>query len=135
MSLSQDFKATIKDKYLDYCHTNLSWVKEFKELQNGNLGVKTADGGIRPNGLFILGIISVIVPEIAPFVPVFLKLNANHEAVVATLGLNFDPEKELEKRAEELAKVQEAEIVPMLAEVHPDTEYLNTIRATLKEER
>ncbi|WP_013325282.1 DUF5331 domain-containing protein [Gloeothece verrucosa] len=132
MSLSQDLKVTLKDKYLDYCQANLSWLKEFKDT---GMAIKASDGGIRPPGLIILGIISVLVPEIAAFIPVFLKLNSNTETVIATLGLNVDPEKELEKRAEELAKVQELEIVPLLPEPDPDTEYLNQIRATLKEEK
>ncbi len=56
----------------------------------------------------------------------FTELNPNPEKLIEVLGLDFDPDKELEKRDLETTTTQEAEIIPLLNEV--DTDYLNKIR-------
>ncbi|WP_107669056.1 DUF5331 domain-containing protein [Cyanothece sp. BG0011] len=102
MNLSQDVMASLKDKWLDFCETNSYWVEEIK--QTNHVIVKTPDEGKRPSGLLILGVISGIEPGITNIVPLLMKLNSNFEAIIKALGLDFDPEIELKKRAEERAK-------------------------------
>lgn len=58
----------------------------------------------------------------------FCVLSNDSNKLVDALGLNFDPEIELEKREEERAKIQEAEAIPLLPETNPHTEYLNQFR-------
>lgn len=125
--IPKDFTANLKEQWLDYCQANPSIISAFKEAK---FGVKPADGGFRPYGLFILGVISGLSPEISDFISVFFKLSSDGDVIVRALGLDFDPEKELQKRDEEKAIIKESETPMLLPEstIDPDTEYLNQFR-------
>jgi Family of unknown function (DUF5331) len=125
--IPKDFTANLKEQWLDYCQSNPSIISAFKKAK---FGIKSADGGFRPYGLFILGVICGLSPETSDFISVLFKLTSEADNIVRALGLDFDPEIELEKRAEELAKIQEVEVVPLLSKsnINPDTDYLNQFR-------
>jgi hypothetical protein len=124
MNFFDKLKVTIKQKWLDYYQINCDWLLKFGSW------VKTPDTGTRPNSATILGAITALEPQLAEFMPAFCDLNPEAERLIEALGLNFDPRKELEKRAAEIAASQETEIIPLLANI--DTEYLNKIREETK---
>jgi hypothetical protein len=70
----------------------------------------------RPNSLFILGVISILEPEIQGLCN-FVSLNKPNE-IIKALGLDFDPELELQKRSQ-----QQSEI---------DSQHLDRIREEIK---
>lgn len=120
----EQFKTELKDKWLDYYEANRSWLKPLvRTNSNWQRYVQYEEGEIedskyqayRPNSYFILGIVNILEPEIqglCNFVPPTTPDN-----LIDHLGLNFDPEIELQKRPEK-------EITP--------TEYLNKIREEIK---
>ncbi|MGK7881231.1 MAG: DUF5331 domain-containing protein [Crocosphaera sp.] len=122
MNFSQDVMASLKDKWLDFCETNPYWLEEIKN--HNSFCAKTPNEGKRPHGLLMLGVISAIEPKLTNLIPIFLKLNSNPDSVIKALGLDFDPEIELEKRAEERAKNQQLN--------SSDTEEIERIRQQLQ---
>jgi hypothetical protein len=55
--------------------------------------VATPDGGRRPSSHLILGVINVLEPQLPELMEPFTKLNADGNAMIEVLGLNFDPER------------------------------------------
>ncbi|MEG3438755.1 DUF5331 domain-containing protein [Pannus brasiliensis CCIBt3594] len=125
--LSGDFKANVREIWLKYCQANSILIREINKT---NFCKKTNDGGYRPLSMFILGVLSGLSPDLANLMPILLTLSPDSDHIIRSLGLDFDPEEELERRTEELAKIQDVEAVPLLAEstIDPDTEYLNQFR-------
>lgn len=124
MSFFEKFKTTLKPKWLDYYQINRCWIRSLMDSKNG--WVNTPDKGKRPSSDVILGAITALEPRLAELMLPFCELNSDANKLVDLLGLHFDPVIELEKRAVEAAKTQEAEIIPFLSDA--DTEYLNKIR-------
>lgn len=120
MSFFEKYKVILKPKWLDYYENNRSWIKKV------GAWVSTPDSGKRPSAEIVLGAISALEPRLAEWLFPFCQLNSDANKLVDLLGLHFDPDVELEKRAVELAVTQEAEIIPSLLD--PDTEYLKKIR-------
>jgi hypothetical protein len=61
---------------------------------------KTPDGGRRPASSLILGVVNALEPKLGNLMVPFFKLNADEDALVDVLGLNFDPERELNPNGE-----------------------------------
>lgn len=120
MSFIEKLKASLKDQWLEYYLVNQSWLKKIPGW------VQSSDAGKRPPCLLILGSMSTLEPSLKELLLPFCELSPDPTKLVDLLGLNFDPRIELEKRAVEAAKTQEAEIVPFLTD--SDTEYLKKIR-------
>jgi len=72
------------------------------------------DKGRRPNSQMILGIISILEPNLGKnFLSTLISLNGKSDILINALGLNFDPDIELENRNKEREKAQqEANLLP-----------------------
>jgi hypothetical protein len=125
MSNFEEIKATLKDKWLDAYETNKSWLVYLNNWVNLNQGK-------RPPSHAILGIMASIEPKLIDYLIPLCEMSEKGDGVVTVLGLNFDPRIELEKRAEEAALIQKAEIVPAL--INPDIAELEKIRQQIREE-
>jgi hypothetical protein len=124
MNFFDKLKVSIKQKWLDYYELNNDWLIKCPSW------IDTPDGGKRPQASLVLGVITALEPRLLEFLPVLIDLSNNVDEIVRTFGLNFDPRKELEKRAIELAASQETETPFVLTDL--DTEYLNKIREETK---
>jgi hypothetical protein len=56
----------------------------------------TYDGQRRPSSSFILATVSVLEPQLEEIFPFILELNNDPDEIVASLGLNFNPEEQLD---------------------------------------
>ena len=111
------FNLNLKDKWLDYYQVNRSWIKVLLE-ENNDFSSTTSDDAIRPRAWFILGVISGLEPNLKGLLPTLCKLNDDEDDLIEALGLDFDPEKELDKRSKTQSNSSN----------DPDAEYLNKIR-------
>lgn len=111
----EEIKAELKDKFLDYYEANRSWLKRMNNEYTSQ--------SIR-NSWFILGIITALEPksELRELLQYFLLITNDCNSIIKALGLDFDPEKELEKRTAELAA----------KETQTPSEYLDKIREEIK---
>jgi hypothetical protein len=109
----EQFKAELKDKWLDYYKANRNWIENL----NGN--------GYRVNdSWFILGIITALEPklELKELLQYFLLVSKDCDSIIEGLGLDFDLEEELKKRTTELDQ----------KETQINSEYLDQIREEIK---
>ena len=118
----EQFKAELKDKWLDYYEVNRNWLQRSindnrQWLQSVTYEEKFENGynPRRPNSFFLLGIISAIEPQLKGLLS-FAPLH-DPNLIIKNLGLDFDPEIELKKRPEK-------EKTP--------SEYLDKIREEIK---
>ncbi|MGL6280877.1 MAG: DUF5331 domain-containing protein, partial [Microcoleaceae cyanobacterium] len=51
----------------------------------------------RPSGIFMLGVLTTLEPQLTSFMSSIVELNTDPELIIKSLGLDFDPDKELEK--------------------------------------
>ncbi|MDJ1184092.1 DUF5331 domain-containing protein [Roseofilum casamattae] len=91
MAFFDNFTASIRQKWLDYFQANKAWLLLQMEVKSN----KTPDGGRRPASSLILGVVNALEPKLGNLMVPFFKLNADEDALVDVLGLNFDPEREL----------------------------------------
>jgi hypothetical protein len=106
----EEFKANLKEKWLDYYEANQEL------LQKLGTDFKSND-----HWIFTLGVLSALDPQMTPKVEEWIDFYLTHipvhihsysdkaTKVVEFLGLKFDYEEELEKRAEEREKAQKTE--------------------------
>lgn len=107
-------QTLVKDKWLDYYKANRVWLQVM--IEEGGHYKKTNDEGRRPYSFLILGAITALSSEVSDIMLPYCQLNTDEDKLVEVLGLDFDPEKELEKREKERTNLQS------------DTEYLNQFR-------
>lgn len=93
MAFFENFTTSIKQQWLEYFQINRPWLT----LQMENSSVRTPDGGRRPSSYLILGVINALEPKLGNLMVPFYKLNANEDALIDVLGLDFDPDVELQK--------------------------------------
>ncbi len=55
-----------------------------------------SEGHRRPSSSFILGVLSVLEPQLTQMFPFIVELSPNPDRIVAALGLNFNPDQQLE---------------------------------------
>lgn len=85
----KSLRIALKSKWMDYYQDNRHWITR--------LGVwGTYQGKRRPSSSFILGALSVQEPRLMEILPLVVDLNNNPDRIVVALGLNFNPEDELE---------------------------------------
>ncbi|WP_318722839.1 MULTISPECIES: DUF5331 domain-containing protein [unclassified Roseofilum] len=96
MAFFDNFTASIRQKWLDYFQANKAWLLLQMEVKSN----KTPDGGRRPASSLILGVVNALEPKLGNLMVPFFKLNADEDALVDVLGLNFDPERELNPNGE-----------------------------------
>jgi hypothetical protein len=92
MAFFENFVSVIRQKWLDYVDSNRAWL----QLQMRMNSVRTPDGGRRPSSLLILGVVNALEPKLGNLMVPFYQLNADEDALVEVLGLNFDPEMALQ---------------------------------------
>ncbi len=104
----EQFKAQLKDKWLDYYQANRSWIQalmnksgnwyvgvnSYKESELEKLGYEDYCPR-RPYDCFIFGVLSILEPQIKGL---FTLSPESPSTYIERLGLDFDPEIELKKR-------------------------------------
>lgn len=110
----EQFKAELKDKWLNYYQANRNWLQHYMDEDGGwsdsvdydkeeleNFEVDEDYEPRRPECYFILGVASVLEPSVRGLLAFAGSLTTDSEELVKALGLDFDPELELEKRAQQ----------------------------------
>ncbi len=69
-------------------------MKQEKKLEDRDYSPRRPEAGL------ILGLITVLEPKVQGFMPYIVHLNTDPNSIVKALGLDFDPELELEKRSQ-----------------------------------
>ncbi|AFY65187.1 DUF5331 domain-containing protein [Geitlerinema sp. PCC 7407] len=101
----EKLRQSLKAEWLGYYKRNREWL--------ARLGVWVdCDGQRRPSSSFILATLSILEPRLTKLLPLVVELNNHPDRIVAALGLNFNPETELE--AWEAARSGKAEAHKML---------------------
>ena len=131
----EQFKAELKDKWLNYYEANRSWLQAFMNRNSSWLVNVKYEGELedpnykprRPNAHFLLGVLTAIEPQISGLLVFSADLQTDSNLIIKSLGLDFDPEIELKKRAQQAQQTQQTQQTP-----HTDTQYLNQIREEIK---
>ncbi|NEQ34394.1 MAG: DUF5331 domain-containing protein [Leptolyngbya sp. SIO4C5] len=111
MAFFENFTSVIRQKWLDYVQANRPWL----ELQMRQTSVRTPDGGRRPSSFLVLGVVNAIEPKLSNLMVPFYQLNADEDALVEVLGLNFDPEMALDNGGTpQTIEAEDAGVTPML---------------------
>ena len=88
----QQLRRSAKNHWLSYYEENRHWL--------ARLGVwVNCDGQRRPSSSFILATLSVLEPELTQMLPLIVDLSSNPDRIILALGLNFNPDAELEAMA------------------------------------
>lgn len=85
----QQLRQSLKIKWLSYYNENRPWLVKMQVWG-------TYDGERRPSSGFILATLSVLEPQLDEIFPFILDLNNNPDRIVAALGLNFNPDQDLD---------------------------------------
>ena len=111
----EQFKAELKNKWLNYYQANSSWLQHYMNTNKGwydlvnnyskeelkNLEVEENYQPYRPECYFILGVVSVLEPSLKGLFAFMEYSTGNSEQLVKALGLDFDPELELKKQSQQ----------------------------------
>lgn len=89
MAFFIDLTNSLKQKWLQYFQVNRVWIAREMELEY----VATPDGGRRPSSYLILGVVSVLEPQLVQLLEPFTRLNPDLNALIDVLELNFDPDR------------------------------------------
>jgi Family of unknown function (DUF5331) len=123
---TQELRQSVKTKWLDYYQENRPWLDRLAVWINHK-------GQRRPSSSFILATLSVLEPQLPFMFPIMVELSNDPDRIVAALGLNFNPAKELEALAKaetiEQTAAKEVKLLPSPAtEFNPPTKRIS-IRA------
>lgn len=132
----EQFKAALKDKWLDYYKANRSWLRRYMNINQGwcdsangytrkeldHFGFSKDYQPRRPECYFIIGVMSVLEPSLKGLFVFIEYSTADSEKIITALELDFDPEIELKKRSQQLEKQQ----------LEKDSQYLDQIREEIK---
>lgn len=87
---TEQLRLSLKLAWLDYYRDNRAWLTR--------LGVwVTYKGKRRPSSSFILATLSTLEPKLIQLLPLVVELSSNPDRIVSALGLNFNPDAELER--------------------------------------
>uniref|UniRef100_B8HUQ4 DUF5331 domain-containing protein n=1 Tax=Cyanothece sp. (strain PCC 7425 / ATCC 29141) TaxID=395961 RepID=B8HUQ4_CYAP4 len=86
---TQELRQSVKAKWLEYYRENRHWLVRLAVWVNDK-------GQRRPSSSFILATLSVLEPQLPFLFPVIVELSNDPDRIVTALGLNFNPDKELE---------------------------------------
>ena len=113
INLDIDYKTLIKEKLLDAYEQNPIVVEKILQLkEKANLSEYSKHNYQAIaffNSYYLAGIIVALCPEATNFITTALEFNSDLYSVLQTIGLNFDPIEELEKRKEQ--KKQEQKLI------------------------
>ncbi|NJL11223.1 MAG: DUF5331 domain-containing protein [Calothrix sp. SM1_7_51] len=85
---TQQLRQSLKLKWINYYYTNRSWIVKMRIWADYK-------GKRRPLSGYILGVLSVLEPQLTEMFPFILDLNNNPDDIIEALGLNFNPEEHL----------------------------------------
>jgi hypothetical protein len=110
----EQFKAELKDKWLNYYQANRSWLQDYMNKNNGwidfvtygqeelnSFGFDKSYKPRRPKCCFILGVVSVLEPSLKGLFAFMAHATGSPEELIGALGLDFDPELEFKKRPQQ----------------------------------
>lgn len=84
----QQLRQSLKMKWLSYYQQNRTWLVKMRIWG-------TYEGLRRPSSGFILATLSVLEPQFDQILLFIMDLNNNPDRIVTALGLNFNPDQEL----------------------------------------
>ncbi|QCS48175.1 hypothetical protein FEK30_01280 [Picosynechococcus sp. PCC 11901] len=126
----EKLKHDICEKWLDYCQRNEEWICT---LMNANSLWRNTNEEIdqylieadqekfeswntsRPNADFIIGVVSNFNLEAQSLIGFTTTLSTNRDVIIQSLGLNFDPFLEIERR--KFSQSQQATLIPASSEL------------------
>lgn len=85
---TQQFRQTVKKKWLDYYVENRVWIARLQVWVN-------CDGQRRPSSSFILATLAALEPQLNQLLPLIVDLSSNPDRIIAALDLNFNPDEHL----------------------------------------
>ncbi|NJO51389.1 MAG: DUF5331 domain-containing protein [Leptolyngbyaceae cyanobacterium RM2_2_4] len=85
----EQLRQSVRAKWLGYYRENRSWLIRLGVWVN-------CEGQRRPSSSFILATLSILEPRLTQLLPLVVDLSTNPDRIVAALGLNFNPDSELE---------------------------------------
>ncbi len=89
----EHLRTTLKAQWLNYYRENRSWLIRLGIWVN-------CEGKRRPSSSFILATLSTLEPQLLEILPLVVDLSSNPDRIVLALGLNFNPDEELEAMGE-----------------------------------
>ncbi len=114
MAFFENFTSVIRQKWLDYVQANRPWLT----LQMRQTSTRTPDGGSRPSSFLVLGVVNALEPKLGNLMVPFYQLNADEDALVEVLGLNFDPMMAIDNgNIPPTIDTQESEETPLLPDM------------------
>jgi Family of unknown function (DUF5331) len=84
----QELRQSLKLEWLHYYKNNRHWLEKMEIWA-------TFEGERRPLSSFVLATVTVLEPNLIDILPLLADLNSDPDAVIAALGLNFNPDKYL----------------------------------------
>lgn len=88
----QQLRQSVKEKWLGYYQENRQWLTKLGVWVN-------CDGQRRPSSSFILATLTTLEPGLTEMLPLIVDLSSNPDRIILALGLNFNPDEQLEKLA------------------------------------
>ena len=89
----EHLRKTLKAQWLNYYRENRSWLTRLGIWVN-------CEGKRRPSSSFILGALTTLEPQLLQILPLVVDLSSNPDRIILALGLNFNPDEEIEAIAE-----------------------------------
>lgn len=86
---SDQLRQTVKTQWLTYYRENRHWLTRLAVWVDYR-------GQRRPTSSFILATLSTLNPNLPHLLPLIVELSNDPDRIVAALGLNFNPEDELQ---------------------------------------
>jgi hypothetical protein len=114
-------RTVLKAKWLTYYRDNRNWITRLRVWG-------THEEKRRPSSSFILGALSAQEPELMELLPLIVDLNNNPDRIVAALGLDFNPEDEMDafERLSKTATPLPKQALKMLS--NPNQQPINLVR-------
>ncbi len=113
----QELCQSLKLEWLRYYKNNSHWLEKMEIWA-------TFEGERRPLSSFVLATVAVLEPNLIDILPLLADLNSDPDAVIAALGLNFNPEKYLH-----LVEVEDSQLDDD-DEINSDFEYVGRTKNT-----
>jgi len=103
----QQLRQSLRVQWLSYYREHRDWLIR--------IGVwVTCEGKRRPSSSFILATLSVLEPKLTQLLPLVVDLSSNPDRIVIALGLNFNPDEELEAFEQEKQTANNGQVRRML---------------------
>ncbi|MBW4520221.1 MAG: DUF5331 domain-containing protein [Scytolyngbya sp. HA4215-MV1] len=101
---TEQLRQLLREKWLTYYQENREWL--------ARLGVWVdCNGHRRPSSGFILATLTVLEPRLTQLLPLIVDLSNNPDRIVMALGLNFNPDQEMQV-IEDIASPNPVKLLP-----------------------